>query len=172
MRRDMDMAIRDRGSFYARVDSRLAAGVRPSEGGIQYDLASHAYLVCRDTPLEEIRYLLDVLKVHEGEWILRSVAFRKTKRREPLVRAEFEVVANILDRETDDAGAEQVFRKLRLALDGLVEHLEDRAREIVVEEVRLLAPYRADNLERKRHVGAFVPEYPIGPRREPVKEPA
>src|SRR5580692_1124832 len=137
---------------------------RPLERRVQYDLAAHAYLVRRDASLEEVRHFLNVLQIHEGERILPSVTLGKTERRQPLVRAELEVEAHVRDGEADDPGAEQVLRKLRLALDGLVEHFEDRPGKRFVEEVRLFASNGPDDLERKRHVGALVAEYPIGPR--------
>ena len=45
------------------------------ERAVENDLATHADLVGRDAPFEEVGDLLDVLKIHEGERISSAVTF-------------------------------------------------------------------------------------------------
>src|ERR1700733_6558299 len=63
----------------------------PSERRVERDLALHADLVGRHAPLEKVRDLLDVLKVHEGEGVLRPVGLAETEGREPLIGDELQV---------------------------------------------------------------------------------
>ena len=61
------------GRFSAPFDEFGLAYLSLSEGLVEGDLSTDRDLVGRDAALEEVRELLDILKVHEAEGVLGSV---------------------------------------------------------------------------------------------------
>ena len=129
---------------------------RRSERGVEHHVTGHADLVGGDAALEEVGDLLHVLQVHEGERVAPAVQLRQAERRQPLIGAVLEVAPHLGDGEAGHAPAQEILGEPGLAGDRLLEHLRDGARQLGVEQLRLLATDGAHGLEREGHVRALV----------------
>jgi len=127
-------------------------------------------LVAGDGALEEVREFLHVLQFHEREGILRAVLLGQAELGEPLVSHELEIRPGVGHRHPRYASRQHVVRELRLDVDRLNDHLPDPVGEILIEQLGLLSPDRADHLEREVHVCRLVPEHPIRAGRQSVQQ--
>ena len=87
---------------------------------IETHLALHRNLIRGYAALEEIRQLLHVLQLHEGEWIFRTVAWRQMQHRKTLIGDVLQVLAHFLQRHADHAATEHVFLFIIVALDSFL----------------------------------------------------
>src|SRR5690554_2129876 len=147
-----------------------SSGAVRSEVRVELHVAGDADLVRADAALEEIRQLLHVLELHERERVGAVEASRQVQLGQALVRDELEVPPHVRERQASDPAAQEVRSELELAVDGLLEHLDDQAFEFGVEQLGLLAPHGVDDLEGEGHVSALVAEHPVGARGEAVQQ--
>src|SRR5262249_4302251 len=150
--------------------SSCRPGDSSSERLVEGHLAADRDLVGRDPALEEVGELLHVLKVHEAEGVLGPEAGGEAEGREAPVRDELQVAPHVSRGKAGDAEAQHVVGEGGLAGDGLLDHLDDRAAQLGVQQRRLLAPHGVDHREGEGHVAALVPEDPVGAGREAVEQ--
>ena len=113
---------------------------------VEGDDAGNAGLVRRDPPLGEVAQLLHVLQLQERERVARAVDGVQTDLLQPLIGDVLQVGPHVLDRQAGDAADKQVLSELHFGVDRVGEHEPDVVRELLVEQVGLLAADRLDDV--------------------------